>query len=117
MSFLWGNKRKGPPGTLPAGPPGPGGLPPATRDISSAHGGPGEARLSPTPLNGVVPAPGLRDGMERRGTVGSVPNPTTQPLAAAGPLQPAVAAPQVANGDTTISRPRADSEFALVSNH
>jgi hypothetical protein len=112
MSFLWGkNKKNGPPGTLP----------PAVRDISSSHG-PDGAR--PPTANGLPSgpgaAPGIRDGMERRTTVGSTtPNPTMGPQGmglapvlapgsgpSSGPVSPQLGGPG--------GRERADSDLTLV---
>jgi hypothetical protein len=112
MSFLWGkNKKNAPPGTLP----------PATRDISSSHG-PDPAR--PPTANGLTSgsgaAPGIRDGMERRTTLGSTtPNPTMGPQGmgmapvlapgsgpSSGPVSPQLGGP--------VGRDRAESDLTLV---
>jgi hypothetical protein len=113
MSFLWGkNKSKGPPGSLP----------PATRDISSSHGQ--EAARPPT-SNGVptgpVAAPGIRDGMERRATVGNTAAPQN-PMGPSvmGPTPVLVPGSGVASGPTSpilggpLGRERADSDLTLV---
>jgi hypothetical protein len=91
MSFLWGKKGKAPP---------PGGLPPAAREISSSHGP--DTRIPSA--NGMV---GPREGVERRGTVGTAQAPS-------GP--PPAAIIQKVNGEPPqrpVTRERSDSDFGV----
>jgi hypothetical protein len=90
MSFLWGKGKK---------PPSTGGLPPATREISSSHGP--DTRIPSA--NGMA---GPREGIERRGTVG-----TTQPPPAA-PSATAIA-PKINGDPQRITRERSESDFGV----
>jgi hypothetical protein len=90
MSFLWGKGKKNPP---------PAGLPPATRDVSSSHGP--DTRIPSA--NGIA---GPRDGIERRGTVGSTQAPAATP--------PSTALVQKVNGEPQrLNRERSESDFGV----
>lgn len=96
MSFIFGRGKKN---------QATGGLPNATREISSSHGP--DTR---TPATNAVA--GVRDGIERRGTVGQQPSTAIGPLAS---FEKGVTSPE-----PSVMRPRAESDvnvriYPLVS--
>jgi len=92
MAFLFGKSKKGTGAALPA----------ATRDISSAHGP--ESRI-PTATS----LDGPRDGMQRRGTVGTQQTPPGSSINTSFTSAPSMKSPEP--GSDVKMRTRADSDL------
>lgn len=105
MAFFFGKSKKGQASALPA----------ATRDIQSSHGA--ESRI-PTATN----LDGSRDGLLRRGTVGTQQSPQASSVNSSFTSTPSMKTPEPdvkmrnrADSDLNVSSCRLESEFAIAN--